>query len=280
MSDFKKTTVTTTDGATLHLLEAGSGSPLLLIPGWSQTASMYRYQLEGLSDRYRVIALDLRGHGESENVAYGYRLSRLAMDVHEVISALDLDSVSVLGHSMGNGVLFCHWDLFGRDRFSKIVIAEQPPTLLAQPGWSPAEREVAGCITDAAAMGETCANLVGPEAEAFAAEFVSGMLSPGLSETDRQFIVKQNLQMPRQAAATLFQDTTAADWRDLIPRIDIPTLVVAGKASGVPFASQQWISQQIKGSKLVAFEKDEGGSHFMFFENPEKFNRVVAEFLG
>ena len=280
MSEVKKSNVTMTDGATLNVMEAGSGPPLLLIPGWSQTAAMYRYQLEGLSDRYRVIALDLRGHGESQDVEYGYRLSRLAMDVHEVVSALGLESVAVLGHSMGNGVLFCHWDLFGRDRFSKLIIAEQPPVLLAQPGWSPAEREVAGCITDADEMGATCASLVGPDADKFAAEFVTGMLSPAVSETDRQFIVKQNLRMPRQAAATLFRDTAAADWRDLIPRIDIPTLVVAGKASLVPFASQRWIHEQVSGSKLVAFEPEEGGSHFMFWENFEKFNRAVAEFLG
>jgi secreted PhoX family phosphatase len=43
--------VTTSDGLTLHYLEAGSGKPILLIPGWSQTAEQFRYQLIGLSDR-------------------------------------------------------------------------------------------------------------------------------------------------------------------------------------------------------------------------------------
>ncbi|MCP4192748.1 MAG: alpha/beta hydrolase [Planctomycetaceae bacterium] len=280
MIEFKRTNVTTSDEARLNILEAGSGPPLLLIPGWSQTAAIYRHQLEGLSDRYRVIALDLRGHGESQNVEYGYRLSRLAMDVHEVISALDLEAVSVLGHSMGNAILFCHWDLFGRDRFSKLIIAEQPPTLLAQPDWSLTEREIAGCITTAEQMWKTCENLVGTNAEKFAAELVTGMLSPAVSREDREFIIKQNLMMPRQAASTLYQNTASADWRDLIPRIDIPTLIVAGKASIVPFASQQWIQQHVPGAKLVAFEGNEGGSHFMFFENFKKFNRTVAEFLA
>ena len=100
----------------LNLLEAGSGAPLLLIPGWSQTAAMFRHQLDGLSDRYRVMALDLRGHGESDKPTHGYRVSRLACDLHEVLEALGLDSLAVLGHSMGNAVLWSHFELFGRDR--------------------------------------------------------------------------------------------------------------------------------------------------------------------
>ena len=280
MRDVAKRRIGTSDGVQLNLLEAGSGPPLLLLSGWSQTAAMYRHQLAGLSDRYRVMALDFRGHGESEKVDHGYRLSRLARDVHDVIRALDLQSVSVLGHSMGNGVIFAYWDLFGRDRLSKLIIAEQPPTLLARPNWSRAERELAGCVTDPAEMGQTCAALVGPDAETFAAEFVNGMLSSGVSDADRRFIVEQNLLTPRSAAATLFQNTATADWRDVIPRIDLPTLVVAGKASIVPYASQVWIAEQIQGAELVAFSPEEGGSHFMFWENFEKFNDAVAKFLG
>ena len=47
-----------------------------------------------------------------------------------------------------------------------------------------------------------------------------------------------------------------------------------------PLKSQEWIAKQIKGAKLEVFEAEEGGSHFMFLENPEKFNKVVGEFLG
>jgi len=111
MSEIEQTQLVTSDGVELSLLEAGSGSPLMMLPGWSQTAAMFRHQLKGLSDRYRVIALDWRGHGHSQKVAHGYRLSRFAMDLHEVIEALNLESVAVLSHSMGNGVLWCHRDL-------------------------------------------------------------------------------------------------------------------------------------------------------------------------
>ena len=63
--------VTTSDGYKLRYEDAGSGKPLVCIPGWSQTAAQFKHQLTGLSDRYRVLAVDMRGHGESEKPAHG-----------------------------------------------------------------------------------------------------------------------------------------------------------------------------------------------------------------
>jgi non-heme chloroperoxidase len=70
------------------------------------------------------------------------------------------------------------------------------------------------------------------------------------------------------------------DWRDLVPRIKLPTLIISGRASAVPWKSQEWIHRQIQGSQFEVFEEAEGGKHFMFVENPEKFNRLVMEYLG
>ncbi|MEE3326671.1 MAG: alpha/beta hydrolase [Myxococcota bacterium] len=279
MAETTERILSTSDGAGLHVLEAGSGEPLLMLPGWSQTAAMYRYQLEGLSDRYRVIALDHRGHGRSENVTTGYRIARLAMDLHEVIDQLELEALNVLGHSMGNAVLWSHWDLFGRDRFSKMIIAEQPPTLLSRPAWSQKEREQAGCIMEPDELVQNCDGLVGPDAESFSADFVKGMFSSQISPEDLEFIVEENLQMPRPAASQLLQNTATADFRDLIPRIDIPTLVICGEDSLVPTASQKWIQQNIDGARIEILSGPQGGSHFMFWEGHEHFNRWVADFL-
>jgi non-heme chloroperoxidase len=70
-------------------------------------------------------------------------------------------------------------------------------------------------------------------------------------------------------------------WRDLIPRINLSTLIISGRSSGAAtWKSQQWIHRQIKNSQLEAFEEAEGGRHFMFIENPEKFNRTIIKYLG
>ena len=83
---FKEGWFTTNDGVKLHYLEAGSGNPLVMIPGWSQSAMEFKYQLTGLSDKYHVYALDMRGHGESAKPNHGYRIQRLSADVHDFLA--------------------------------------------------------------------------------------------------------------------------------------------------------------------------------------------------
>ena len=273
-------TVTTSDGARLSYLERGEGRPLVMIPGWSQTAEQFTYQLEGLSDRYRVVALDLRGHGDSEKVGHGYRIARLAKDLHDVLEALDLDDVVLLGHSMGCSVIWCYWDLFGSERVAKLVLVDEPPFIMANPAWSEEELEAAGALFDCQALYDTVNALAGPQGDQTTVGFIGGMVTDRISEQEKQWIIDRNFTMPRPHAATLLYNHATQDWRDVIPRIDVPTLVVAGRVSLVPWKSQVWIRDQIPGAKLEIFEEDEGGQHFMFIENPEKFNRLVRDFVG
>ena len=91
----------TSDGVNLHYLEAGSGPLIVMIPGWSQSAEQFKYQIDALSDRYHCIAIDMRGHGESEKVEFGYKIQRLAKDLHEFLVGLDLAKVALFGNSMG-----------------------------------------------------------------------------------------------------------------------------------------------------------------------------------
>ena len=85
---------TTNDGYRIHYIEAGSGAPLVLIPGWSQAAIQFKYQIEGLSDKYHVFALDMRGHGDSDKPTHGYRIHRLSKDVHDFLESRGLSNVT------------------------------------------------------------------------------------------------------------------------------------------------------------------------------------------
>ena len=83
-----------------------------------------------------------------------------------------------------------------------------------------------------------------------------------------------------QHAAALLYNHATQDWRDLIPRLAQPTLVVGGRVSTVPWRSQAWVAAQVKGASLEIFEEEEGGNHFMFIEGHRKFNAIVADFVG
>ena len=110
--------------------------------------------------------------------------------------------------------------------------------------------------------------------------FVGNMVTKSIAEDEKTWIIERNLRMPRQHAATLLYNHSTNDWRDLIPRLDAPTLVVGGRVSVVPWQSQVWINEQIKGSRLEIFEEEDGGNHFMFIEGHDKFNDIVADFVG
>jgi pimeloyl-ACP methyl ester carboxylesterase len=272
--------VTTNDGVQLHYLEAGSGPVILMIPGWSQTAEQFKYQFAGLSDRYRVIAVDMRGHGASDKPDHGYKISRLAKDVHDLIEAMDLQDVNILGHSMGSSVIWNYYDLYGPERLSKLLLIDQMPMITSNPAWSEEELANAGSIFTPQSLYETINALAGPDGVETTKGFVGAMVTKNIAEDEKAWIIERNLTMPRQHAATLLYNHSTQDWRDLIPRIDAPTLVVGGRVSVVPWRSQQWVADQVKGARLEIFEEAEGGNHFMFIEGHDKFNDIVADFVG
>ena len=279
-ADTKEGFFTTNDGVRLHYIESGSGKPLVMIPGWSQTAAQFRAQLAGLSDRYRVIAIDMRGHNESDKPDHGYRIQRLSADVHEFLVANGLTNVTLAGHSMGCSVIWAYWELYGKDRLAKLVLIDQMPMITANPLWGEQEKIDAGAILDKDSLYSVTNSLAGPDGVKTTEGFITGMFNKDYSRDELAWVIKQNLKMPREYAARLLYDHATNDWRDVIPRINIPTLVVGGKASLVGWRSQVWIGSQIPGSRTEIFEENEGGNHFMFMENPEKFNRIVKEFNG
>jgi non-heme chloroperoxidase len=271
---------TTNDGVKLHYLEAGTGSALVMIPGWSQSAMEFKHQLAGLSDKYHVYAIDMRGHGDSEKPDHGYRIQRLSEDVHEFLAAKDLSGVTLAGHSMGCSVIWGYWEQYGGDRVSKLILVDQMPVITSNPAWSAKELENAGAIFDAKSLFETVNGLAGPDGVKMTNGFITGMFTKQYSPDVVKWVIQENLKFPREYAARLLFDHATNDWRDVIPRINVPTLVVGGKASLVPWKSQVWVGSQIKGARTEIFDENEGGAHFMFIENPEKFNRLVKEFNG
>lgn len=276
----KQHRITTSDGVGLNVLEAGSGRPLMLVPGWSQAAEQFKFQIEGLSDRYRVIAIDMRGHGDSDKPDHGYRIQRLAKDVWDALRTLDVSDVTILGHSMGCSVLWCYFDLFGPERIGKFVFCDEPPFLTSNPAWGEAELTNAGAIFSPEAVTGTANALAGPDGVATSQGFVGGMVTSAMPKEQLQWMIDCNLKFPRGHSAALIYNHCHQDWRDVMPRINVPTLYIGGRVSLVPWKSVAWSASQTPGARLEIFEEAEGGQHFMFVENPAKFNRILAEFMG
>ncbi len=92
------------DTVPLHYEERGSGQPVLLLHGYPLDHTLWRAQVEALSDTYRVIAPDLRGHGQSPAPAGAYPMETLAADVTALLDQLGIAQAVWVGHSMGGYV--------------------------------------------------------------------------------------------------------------------------------------------------------------------------------
>ncbi|WP_349357482.1 alpha/beta hydrolase [Stappia sp.] len=275
-------TIRVGDGAELHVTESGAGAPLVLVPGWSQSAAAFRHQIEAFSQDRRVIALDMRGHGASVPPPIGYRIQRLAKDLHDVLAALDLDRPDVMGHSMGCSVIWSYLSLFEAERpLGRLLLVDQAPAVLAQPGWDETTRANAGCLfPDMTALADFEAAVRGATTAAATKELIRGMFTSAIAEAELDWIARENVKLPRDLAARLLHDHSVLDWRPQIAAIRNRTLVVGAEASIFSVQSQRWIADRIPGAELAILEAEAGGSHFMFLENPEWFNARVAAFLA
>jgi len=273
--------VTISGDITLRYQEAGEGKPLVMLHGWSQSAAEFKHQIAALAGSRRVIALDQRGHGESDKPETGYRIARLAADLREVLIALDLHDVDLLGHSMGCSVSWCYLDLFGADRLSRLVLVDEAALVTGLPNWSETTREALGCFfSEPSALADFQSQVRSTANVETAVDLIAGMFTEAMTREDLLWVAAENIKMPRRHAADLLYHHCMIDWRDLIPTICLPTLVIGGAASIFPAHTQEWLAEQIPGAEYVIFGAEEGGSHFMFYENPEKFNAVVEGFLG
>ena len=125
----------TNDNVEIYYEVRGEGRPLFLLPGWTCTTKFWQKNVEELSKTCKVIAMDMRGHGQSEKVMHSHRISRYAMDVKNLLDYLDVEDVTVLGWSMGASILWSYIELFGNHRISGLICVDQSPAQYTGPDW-------------------------------------------------------------------------------------------------------------------------------------------------
>jgi len=268
----------TSDGVKLHYSHHGMGEPIILIPGGGFSSRVFKYQISALSKSHQVFALDNRGHGQSEKVNFGYNIARFTKDLFEFIEHLQLDSVTLIGHSLGASMLYRYIDLFGCAKIKKLIIVDEPPVLLINPKWNEQKCLQYGATYKTAELHDLTNGFLADDISSLKKQIIDVMTTHNISEENKHFLL-QCFDLPGQAAAKLYCNNICQDFRDILAKITVPTLFVGGRVSLSPWQAFEWMHQQVTHSELVIFEENEGGNHFMFLENPEKFNRLIIDFL-
>jgi non-heme chloroperoxidase len=260
-------TFTTNDNVTLYYEDHGSGLPIVFVNGWNMSMRWWHKQIPVLTQKYRVITLDARGTGRSEKATHGYRLSRLTHDLHELLNALDLSDVLLVGWSLGVHLVFSYLELFGADRVRGLVLIDQSPCNINGHGWNLGAGEREHLVP----VSTMLANDIG--------HMVPLMFVQPRGEEDAWMIPSLvQTALPAEPALHLHLEYLDQDWRDLLPTITVPTLVVFGKQDRFfPWQAGAYIADHVAQGRLVTFEQS---AHCPFYEEAERFNQEVLEFAA
>jgi pimeloyl-ACP methyl ester carboxylesterase len=267
--------ITTNDGVKIYYEAKGKGKPLVMIHGWSCSGRYFDWNFDELAKSCRVIRLDLRGHGQSDKPTWGYTMPRMAKDVYDLIEALKLEDVTLLGWSMGGAVIWAYHQLFGNEHLSKMVIVDQSPAQYLAPDWQWCQP---GCY-DQVSLEMLHLNMQYNE-RATAEGVAAACLAEGRKATEEEtnFFAGEMMKSPYWVKYWSMRDHTNHDWRSQLPQIKLPTLVCVGRKSMIfNWRGSAEVGKLIPNAKTVFFENS---GHMLFYEEAAKFNREVANFVN
>ncbi len=251
---------TTSDKVKLHYIEAGQGQALLFIPGWLMPADVWEPQFEELSKNYHVIALDPRSQGQSDMTEVGNNPLRRSQDIHELLDYLHLDSVVLVGWSLGAFDTLAYLDQFGTDKLYALVLVDSP--LAAPSGPAPTHR------------GPFLQRLI-DDREKANKSYVWSLFK---KEQPLEFYKKLDLlvaRIPTDIALATLDNTQPGDsWQPSLKTLcEVPLLY----AVTPKFAKQAAYLQQVDPQARV--ETFDNSGHALFVDEPEHFNAALRDFL-
>lgn len=266
--------VQTSDGVRLWVEIRGMGRPVLLLHGWTMSSHFWRRQ-SALAESFQVITIDLRGHGRSQTTLRGHTLPRYARDVRQVITALNLQDVMLVGWSMGGSVALEYWQQFGGDKLRALGFVETAPSPMSPAPWNThkcREYNKEAMHTDLKRMADDPAD--------FSRRFVNAMfLSGEAPHHAMRWMSAEQRKMPPEMAATIYEDYTGRDFTPVLPTISIPALVVYGRSRHMCHGSStgRFVAGSIPDSRFVILDKS---GHLPFYEQPEEFNGALTHFMN
>ncbi len=254
------------NGINLAYSDQGRGMPLVFLHAFPFNRTMWEPQLNALSSRFRVVTVDLRGHGESDAPLWRYTLDLFADDVRGLLDHLSIQQAVLIGLSMGGYLIFSFYRRFA-DRVKGLVLADTraEPDSPEQTAWrfrlaQRAYQEGAGAV---------------------AAEMLPKLLAPTSYQTNPSLFQKVRAIMVGSQISGIVGDLMAiAERSDAVPllsTITCPTLVLAGEMDALTTpADNQRIADGISGARFTIIPS---AGHLSNLEQPEVFSEAVRTFL-
>jgi len=250
-------TTTTQDGATIHYEVTGSGQPVILVHGITESSRTWDPIVDRLSSNHEVITLDLRGHGDSPR-AETYDLGSLAGDIVAVATATGLERPRVVGHSLGGAVVTA---LGGAVPVESVVNVDQP---LKLDDFQDQLIEAAPALRDP----ETFPTVIGTLFEGDAIDPAEWERIESCRRADQEVVLgiwEPVIQAPREELAAMVEGAAAA--------VSCPYLSLFGIDPGPDY--QDWLRSLIPHAEIEVWP---GLGHYPHLVEPDRFVARLEEF--
>ncbi|GAA4313561.1 alpha/beta hydrolase [Pontixanthobacter gangjinensis] len=253
------------NGISLEYLDQGEGEVVLLLHGLGSTRADWDFQKDAFSEDFRIIAPDLRGHGNSSRPSGkdAYGIPKCAEDMKLLLESLGISSCMVVGFSMGGAVAFQMAAEY-KDLVSKLVIVNTAP--------------------DFNALGEMGEQMIKDRTqllrsegmEAMAAKVSEGMFPEEKQKHLRKIFFERAHQNDLDAYYHSFITLMGWGIGEKIRNIEVPALVVASDMDYTPVDLKKSYAEKMPDAKVVVIQNSR---HGVTMDQPEQFNKAVLKFL-
>lgn len=247
------------DGNRVHYVNYGKGSDaIVLIHGWTMNADNWRDQIPALAERYRVIAIDLPGHGQSDKPKLSYSMDYFARAVEAVMRDAKVKRGVFVGHSMGTPVARQFYRQYAEKTLGIVIV----DGLLR-------------ALADKAMMDAMINGFRGPTYRDTVGQMLASMYGPILPAEARGRISASTASTPQYVLVSAMEGMAdPAIWGP--DKINVPVLAVMAKN---PFFGPD-LETLFRGiAPNLEFHMWEGVGHFLMMDRPKEFNELVLKFL-
>jgi len=254
------------NGTELSYEETGKGMPVVLLHGFPLDLRVWEAQVAALADRWRVIAVDMRGFGKSRSDA-PFTIESLGDDVHALLGEIKALPCVLGGLSMGGYVALGYAKKYPADLKGLMLIDTRAEAD------TPEGKAARGKMIEAARSGGS--KVV---AEQMMAKMVAGGAEKGRPEVVKKLKGIMEACPPRTIENALVAMREREDYTSSLASIGVPTLIVVGEQDAItPPEMAERMNREIRNSMLA---KIKGAGHMAIMEQPEQVNAAMRKWLG
>jgi len=269
-------TITTKDGTEIYYKDWGSGTPVVFSHGWPLDADAWEKQMVFLASRgYRCIAHDRRGHGRSSQPWNGNDMNTYADDLLELIETLDLNGITLVGHSTGGGEVARYIGRHGTRRVAKVVLLGSVTPLMLKTPANPDGLPIKAFDDIRAGVSADRSQFFRDLTTPF-----YGTNRPGakVSQGVRDAFWFQGMQGGLKNELDSIKAFSETDFTEDLKKFDVPTLIIHGDDDQiVPIGSSAHAAAKlIKGATLKIYK---GAPHGIADTHTHQLNADLLSFL-